>query len=66
MNTSTKTLRWAALAAHALTTTAAQAGLFNLNYTGSFKSDTTLGGTALGADTPFSMTATFDSSVNLV
>lgn len=64
MNTSTKTLRWAALAALTLATTAAHAGLFNLNYTGSFTSTTTLGGNALGADTPFSMVATFDSSQN--
>jgi hypothetical protein len=56
-------LRSAALAALALTTTAAQASLFDLNYAGSFDSLTTLGGTALGADTPFSITATFDSSV---
>ena len=57
MNTSTKALRWAAIAALALTTTAAQAGLFDLNYTGSFSSATTLGGTPLGANTPFSMVA---------
>ena len=52
------------LAFTAFTTTAAQAGLFNFNYTGSFDSSTTLGGVALGADTPFSMVATFDSSQN--
>jgi len=65
MNPSTKSLRWAALAALTLTTTAAQAALFDLNYTGSFNSTTTLGGVALGADTPFSMVATFNSYNNI-
>ena len=50
------------LAFTAFATSAAQAGLFDLNYTGSFNSTTTLGGVALGADTPFSMVATFDGS----
>lgn len=49
------------LAALALATTA-QAVLFN--YTGSFDSAMMLGGTTLGADTPFSITATFDSFMN--
>ena len=64
MKPSTKALRWAALAALTITTTAAHAASFDLNYTGSFNSATTLGGVALGADTLFSMVATFDSSVN--
>jgi hypothetical protein len=53
-----------ALAVLTIAATTAQAGLFNFNYTGSFNSTTTLGGVALGADTPFSIVATFDSSVN--
>jgi len=62
MKPSTKALRWAALAALTITTTAAQAGLFNFNNTGSFGSSTTLGGVALGSDTPYSLTATFDDA----
>ena len=59
MNPSTKAPRWAALAALTIAITA-QAASFDLNYTGSFNSSTTLGGVALGADTPFSITAAFD------
>jgi len=64
VNTSTKALRWAALAVLTIAATTAHAASFDLNYTGSFNSSTTLGGVALGADTPFSIVATFDSSVN--
>ena len=62
MNPSTKALSWAALAALTIASTTAQAGLFNFNNTGSFGSSTTLGGVALGADTPYSLTATFDDA----
>jgi len=65
MNPSTTALRWAALAAFALTTTAAQAATFDLNYTGNFSSGTTLGGVSLASNTPFSITATFDGDPSL-
>jgi hypothetical protein len=42
--------------------TTAPAALMNLNYSGSFGPNTTLGGTALGTETPFSIVATFDSA----
>ncbi len=64
MNQSNTALRWAALAALALTTTAAQAALFDLNYAGTFDNRSLLGGTALANGTPFSITATFDPSLN--
>ena len=44
---------------------AAPAEMLTLNYAGSFDPTTTLGGTALGVDTPFSLHATFDSTANL-
>jgi len=64
VNTSTKALRWAALAVLTIAATTVHAASFDLNYTGSFNSSTTLGGVALGANTPFSIVATFDSSRN--
>jgi len=65
MNPSTKALRWAAIAAFALTTTAAQAATFDLNYTGNFIIGTTLDGVSLASNTPFSITATFDGDPSL-
>ncbi len=62
MNSFNTALRWAALAAFALTT--AQAASFDLSYTGTFGSETTLGGVALTAATPFSITATFQDAVS--
>jgi hypothetical protein len=50
------------VAAFAIASTA-QAALLNLNYTGNFDATTTLGGVPLGADTPFSITATFQDGV---
>ena len=46
-------------------TTPALASLLALNYTGYFGPDTTLGGTTLGAETPFSLKATFDSAADI-
>ena len=55
-----------ALKLAALATTAAQAALLHLHYSGDLSSDTTLGGAPLGVDTPFSITATFyDGSPSL-
>ena len=65
MNTSTKTLRWAALAALAIAAAAAHAASFDLNYAGTFDSSITLGGTPLASSTPFSITATFDGDPSL-
>jgi len=42
--------------------TAASASMVTLNYSGSFDPTSTLGGTAFGADTPFTFHATFDSA----
>lgn len=42
----------------------AQADLFVLNCSGTFRADTTIGGTPLGADTPFTIAATFDSAID--
>ena len=40
----------------------AHAAMVTLNYSGSFDPTSTLGGTAFGADTPFTIHATFDST----
>jgi hypothetical protein len=49
---------------NAVSSTIPGAGLI-LRYTGSFGPTTTLGGDALGAETPFAIVATFDSAQNL-
>lgn len=62
MNPSLPPLRLAVLAALAVAATATRASVFLTEHlTGSLPADTTLGGTALGADTPYSITATFDA-----
>jgi hypothetical protein len=58
------TLIAAALGLFALVPGTASAGMLTLNYSGTFSADTTLGGTPLGADTPFTFAATFDSTAD--
>lgn len=48
----------------ALAPTRADAGLLVATYSGTFSADTTLGGTPLGADTPFTFAATFDPTAD--
>lgn len=48
----------------ALVPARATADLLILNYSGTFSADTTLGGTPLGAETPFTFAATFDSATD--
>ena len=43
----------------------AEAGTLTLNFSGEFGPTTTLGGTALGADTAFSFQATFDTTTGI-
>jgi hypothetical protein len=54
----------AALSLLAVAPSRATAGSLTLNYSGSFSADTTLGGTPLGAETPFTFAATFDSTAD--
>jgi PEP-CTERM motif len=54
-----------AVALLGLTSAAARAELLVLSYSGSFDSATTLGGVALGAPTPFTFQATFDSTTDI-
>jgi len=49
----------------ALASGQADAATLLLNFSGEFGPTTTLGGTALGADTPFTFTASFDSTAGI-
>jgi hypothetical protein len=49
----------------ALSSVCADAGTLAMNFSGEFGPTTTLDGTALGADTAFSFTATFDSTAGI-
>ena len=58
--------RLATLTALAFSASAANASIFLVeNLTGSLGANSTLGGTPLGSDTPFSLTAIFDASLDL-
>jgi hypothetical protein len=59
------TLIAATLGLLALTPAQSAAEILVLNYSGTFGASTTIAGTPLGADTPFTLAATFDSTTDL-